>query len=110
MPSGYVIVAGLPQTPAFPAVGYTWRDLASLNDLLYNQRKDLTYAQIRDKLLDSHGKVLASLELVDDDVLTATDAIEWLGNESLADVAHENLGGHYEWAHGVLDAAHMPSA
>jgi hypothetical protein len=37
--------------------------------------------------------------------LTSQDSHEWLGDESLGDVAHECLGAHYAWALGILEAA-----
>lgn len=98
------------QTTAYPADGYTWRDLASLNDSLYDRFKDLDYAAARAAFVASHDDAVAALGTLDDELLTSTDEVEWLGNEAFADVAHECLGGHYDWAQGVLDAAGVPAA
>ncbi len=98
------------QTAAFPAEGYSWQDLESLNESLHERFKGLDYAAARKAFVASHADAVAALDTLDDDLLTSNDSIEWLGNEALGDVAHECLGGHYDWAQGVLDAAGAPSA
>ncbi|WNM28234.1 ClbS/DfsB family four-helix bundle protein [Demequina capsici] len=98
------------ETPGFPADGYTWQDLTSLNDALYERHRSMPYMEIRAALLESHVDALEAFASLDDELISSTDSIEWLGNEAFADVAHESLGGHYDWAQGVLDAAHMPPA
>lgn len=93
------------QTVAFPAEGYTWRDLDALNETLYTFHAGRTYDTVRPALVDSHDRVCTIVASIPDAELNATEALQWLGGESLGDVAHECLGAHYEWAVEVLEAA-----
>ncbi len=105
---GWVAAMRNDESPAFPAEGYTWSTLADLNDSIYERFKELDYAAAREAFVGSHTAVVALVGTLEDELLIATDALDWLGNEALGDVAHECLGGHYEWAEGILDAAGAP--
>lgn len=91
--------------PAYPAEGYTWRNLGDLNQALYEVHRSKSYDTLRAMLVTSHGAVAEIVESLSEPELTRTDAFEWLGREPLGNVAHECLGGHYEWALEILDAA-----
>ncbi len=97
------------QTVAFPAEGYTWRDLDALNETLYTFHAGRSYDDVRLALVDSHDRVCDMVASIPDAELSATETMPWLGGESLGDVAHECLGGHYEWAMEVLEAAGLKS-
>lgn len=90
---------------AFPADGFTWRDLDALNDALHASLAHLDYAEARAALTASHGSMLALLATLEDAGLTDPDACAWTGGESLGTVAHECLTAHYAWGERVLDAA-----
>jgi hypothetical protein len=91
--------------PAYPAEGYTWRDLDTLNQTLYEAHRSKSYDTLRAMLVASHEAATALVESLSTTELTQPDAFEWLGQEPLGNVAHECLGGHYAWALGVLDTA-----
>lgn len=91
--------------PAYPAEGYTWRNLDTLNQTLYEAHRSKSYDTLRAMLVASHASAVSLVESLSEAELTRTDAFEWLGQESLGNVAHECLGGHYEWGLEVLDAA-----
>jgi len=91
--------------PAFPAEGYTWADLDSLNDALYSAHKERPYDTIRAMLEASHRSMIALLSTFTQDELTEPDAFPWLRGQALGDVAHECLGAHYEWALHTFDSA-----
>ena len=91
--------------PAFPAPGYSWRDLTALNDALYMAHRHWSYDEARDLLIESHARLCALLRRLDDARLFDTEARPWLGRESLAEVAHECMGSHYAWGEAVLDKA-----
>lgn len=92
-------------TVAYPAEGYTWRELDALNETLYSFHAGRDYDSVRAALTASHERVCSIVAGIPDSDLTATEVKPWLGGESLSDVAHECLGAHYEWALGVLEAA-----
>ena len=90
---------------AYPAEGYSWRDLDALNETLYSFHAGRDYDSVRAALVESHDRVCAIVTATPESELTATESKDWLGDESLGDVAHECLGSHYEWALGILEAA-----
>jgi hypothetical protein len=93
------------QPVAYPAEGYSWRDLDALNESLYSFHAGRDYDSVRVALVASHDRVCAIVAATPEAELTGTDSTEWLGDESLGDVAQQCLGSHYEWALGILEAA-----
>jgi|SRR5660398_24059 len=93
------------ESVAYPAEGYTWRDLDALNETLYSFHSGRDYDSVRAALVASHDRVRAIVAATPEAELTATESKDWLGDESLGGVAHECLGSHYEWALGILEAA-----
>lgn len=92
----------------YPARGYSWNELESLNESLYLAHAGRSYDAVRDALLESHGLLVALVRATPDPELADPGAHPWLGGESLGMVAHECLGAHYDWALGILDAAGVP--
>jgi hypothetical protein len=93
------------ETVAFPAEGFTWKELDALNEALYQAHAGRSYSSVRDALIESHDLLLALVAAAPESELVERSAYEWLGDEALGDVAHECLGAHYEWALGTLEAA-----
>lgn len=90
------------RAPAYPAEGYTWRDLDRLNrDLRDRYRGDGDLATSRERVRASHRSVLARIDALDDAAIFS-DGRPWLGGATLAEPVHECLGGHYAWALGAL--------
>lgn len=90
------------RAPAYPAEGYTWRDLDRLNvDLRDRYRGDGDLATARERLRASHRSVLARIDALDDAAIFS-DGRPWLRGATLAEPVHECLGGHYAWALGAL--------
>ncbi|WP_291377420.1 ClbS/DfsB family four-helix bundle protein [Demequina sp.] len=102
---GWVEADQAGNTVAYPAEGYSWRDLDALNESLYTFHRAREHAQTRALLVESHERVCATIRALPEVELTTPQSREWLGDESLGDVAHECLGAHYEWALGILEAA-----
>ncbi|MGR0320662.1 ClbS/DfsB family four-helix bundle protein [Agromyces sp. ZXT2-3] len=95
--------------PAYPADGYTWRDLDRLNrDLRDRYRGDGDPDTARERLRASHRSTLARLDAMTDAQIFA-DGRGWLRGATLAEPAHECLGGHYAWALGVVAPPPSPS-
>ena len=90
---------------AYPAEGFTWRDLDALNEALYSFHAGRAYDVARAAIVASHDRVCAIVAATPEVELTTPESKDWLGNEPLGSVAHECLGAHYEWALGVLEAA-----
>ncbi len=94
--------------PAYPAEGYSWDDIDTLNDLFYQAHRVRTYEALRSMLVTSHAAMLRLLATFTEQELVDTDVFGWLGGESLGSVADECLGAHYEWALRTFDAAGLP--
>ncbi|MBM7503192.1 ClbS/DfsB family four-helix bundle protein [Agromyces aurantiacus] len=91
------------RAPAYPADGYTWRDLDRLNrDLRDRYRGDGELAAARERLRASHDAALARIDALDDRAIF-DEGKAWLGGATLAEPVHECLGGHYAWAIGALE-------
>jgi hypothetical protein len=104
---GWVAQDRAGSVPAYPAEGYTWKDLDALNDVFYRAHKDRTYDVVRAMVVTSHSRMLRLLATFSEDELTDPARFPWLGGQSLGDVADECLGEHYEWALRTFDAAGM---
>jgi hypothetical protein len=94
--------------PAYPAEGYTWKDLDALNDALYAAHRDRPYEALRSMLVTSHRLMLALLDSFTEEELMNPEAFAWLEGQSLGAVANECLAAHYEWALRTFDAANIP--
>ncbi len=105
---GWISQARTGATPAYPAEGYTWRDLDALNEALYEAYHARSYAAARSMVIASHRAATQLVATFSDDELARTGLFDWLGPDSLGSVAREYLGGHYAWAQSVLDAAGVP--
>ena len=95
---------------AYPAEGYTWRDLDALNEALYTAQRGRDYAAVRAELVASHARVCALVADIPPSELSAPETRTWLGEEPLGAVAHGNLGEHYQWALEVLASAGLTDA
>ena len=104
---GWVAQDRAGSVPAFPAEGYTWNDLDSLNDAFYRSHRERPYDAVRTMLVASHARMLRLLNTFTEEELTDPSAYVWLNGQALGDVADECLGEHYEWALKTFDAAGM---
>lgn len=90
---------------AYPAEGYSWKELDALNEALYKAHAGRSYEAVKDALRESHNMVMSLVAAIPESELVERSRHEWLGDEALGDIAHECLGAHYEWAIGTLEAA-----
>ncbi|MCB2412495.1 ClbS/DfsB family four-helix bundle protein [Demequina sp. TTPB684] len=102
---GWVEAERAGESVAYPAEGYSWRDIDALNESLYTFHRARPHENTRQLLVESHARVCDIVRTIPEIELTTPETQEWLGDESLGDVAHECLGAHYEWAVGILEAA-----
>jgi len=93
------------ETVPYPAEGYSWKQIDSLNQALYEAHAGRSYESVKDSLLESHHLVMSLVEGIPESELVEVSRHAWLGDEALGDIAHECLGAHYEWALGILEAA-----
>ena len=94
--------------PAYPAEGYSWDDIDSLNDAFYASHRERPYEALRAMLVTSHRLTLQLLDTFSEEELDSPDVYAWLKGQSLGDVADECLGEHYQWALKTFDTAGLP--
>ncbi len=102
---GWIAAHSAGEPVAYPAAGFTWKQLDALNEALYKAHAGRTYEAMRAALVGSHDTVMSIVAAIPESELVERSRHAWLGEESLADIAHECLGAHYEWALGTLEAA-----
>ncbi|MFB8147325.1 ClbS/DfsB family four-helix bundle protein [Microbacterium sp. NPDC056003] len=91
-------------SPAIPAEGYTWRELAQLNEELRQQWQGTGLGELLALVRASHEALQAMVALRTDAELTAPDAFAWTQGSPLGEFAWECGGNHYIWARGVIAA------
>src|ERR1035437_306600 len=73
----------------YPAEDYSWKELDSLNEALYNAHAGRSYESVKDALLESHQLVMSLVAQIPESELVEVSRHDWLGDEALGDVAHE---------------------
>lgn len=91
-------------SPAIPAEGYSWHDLAPLNEELRKQWQDTSLRELLALLRASHESLQAMVALHTDDELADPAAYAWTQGAPLGEFAWECGGAHYEWARRTIEA------
>jgi hypothetical protein len=91
-------------SPAIPAEGYSWRQLAELNEDLRQQYQDTSLAELLPLVRASHESLQAMVALHDDRELDDAEAFPWTRGSALGEYALECGGNHYAWARGTISA------
>ena len=89
-------------SPVIPAEGYTWRELAELNEDLRRQWQETSLAELMPLLRASHESLQAMVALHDDEQLDDPQAFAWTGGTALGEFALECGGAHYAWARDAI--------
>lgn len=91
-------------SPSIPAEGYTWRELAQLNEQLRLQWQDTSLAELLPLLRASHEALQAMVALHEDRELDDPAAFAWTRGSALGEFALECGGSHYAWARQTIAA------
>jgi hypothetical protein len=89
-------------SPSIPADGYSWRELAELNEALRRQWQDTSLAELMPLLRASHEGLQAMVALHDDRELDDPTAFAWTRGSALGEFAQECGGSHYAWARDAI--------
>lgn len=89
-------------SPSIPAEGYSWRELAELNEDLRQQWQETGLAELMPLLRASHQSLQAMVALHDDRELDDPSAFGWTGGSALGEFALECGGNHYAWARDAI--------
>lgn len=89
-------------SPWIPAEGYSWRELAELNEDLRRQWQGTSLAELMPLVRASHQALQAMVALHDDRELDDPGAFGWTRGSALGEFALECGGSHYAWARDAI--------
>lgn len=84
--------------PDMPLKGYTWKDNAKLNRMLWERNQHKTLDEALQKLADSHQVVYQIIEDHSHEELFEKRRYNWTGSTSLAAYLISATSSHYDWA------------
>jgi hypothetical protein len=90
------------ETPALPAPGYKWNQLAALNQAIYEQHRDQPLAEVLDAFHTSYREATVLVESVSEDELFTPGFFAWTRPKALASFVIPNMVEHYRWARTTL--------
>lgn len=86
------------EKPPMPASGFSWAETPALNEAIYQRHRADEWDDVVKRLRDSHSKVLARVEVYDEDDLFTKKLFTWTGSTSVASYAISATSSHYSWA------------
>jgi hypothetical protein len=90
---------------AIPAVGYTFKTTPALNELLYQQYKDMSFAMVESQFLSTYREIMTIIESHTDADLVKKKFYKWTGTTNLASYLASTTSSHYQWAIALLRKA-----
>jgi len=84
--------------PQIPAPGYTFKDSPALNEKLFQEYKDITWADLLKAFTKSHNQLLAIVKKHTEDELFTKKKYSWTGSSNMAVYLRSALWSHYIWA------------
>ena len=88
--------------PAVPAPGFSFKDTPALNEKIYQENKNIDFAEVVSRLKQSHRRVIVLAEGHTDTELFTKQSYPWTASTSLGAYFIGCLSSHYEWAHGLV--------
>ena len=85
-----------------PAKGYKWNQLPALNEHIYQQYKNESIVNSKNKLKVTHEKMFKLIESLDEKQFLESGYYKWTGKYSLSTYLASTLGAHYKWAHDTI--------
>jgi hypothetical protein len=77
---------------------YNWKTYGDMNVEFWKQHQATAYEDAMAKLLDSHAKVIASIESFNDEELFGKKHFSWTGASTLGSYCVSVTASHYDWA------------
>ncbi len=88
--------------PAIPAEGFTFKDTPQLNEKLFQQYKDISWAELAEKLEKSHVAFLNIIASHSEEELFTKKKYIWTGSSNMAVYFRSALYSHYVWANDLI--------
>lgn len=86
------------ETPVIPAKGYTWKTLPDLNAVIWEKYQNVSLADIKKDLDESHKKITALIKSHSNEELFTKSLYPWTKTTSLGSYFISNTSSHYDWA------------
>lgn len=86
------------ETPQPPEVGYTWRNMAVLNQKYYEMHKDEPLEKVLADFQASYHQILGLVEAMYEQEITQPGFYAWTGSLPLTAWIAANTSSHYNWA------------
>lgn len=84
--------------PAMPAVGYTWKTTAELNQQIWEKYQTIGLEEITTKLNSSYKKLQEIIQSHTNKELFEKKRYHWTGTTSLGSYLISATSSHYDWA------------
>ena len=91
--------------PKMPAEGYTWKTTKELNYKIWQDYQNISLAQAKSLLAESHQKIQSLIEKHSDEELFTKKYYHWTGSTSLAAYLIGSSSSHYDWAYKLIKKA-----
>lgn len=86
------------EVPETPAPGMTWRDLAKINQIGYENHKDESLEEVMEHFKASYQEILDLIDGMAEQEIFEQGFYEWTGNSNLLSFLNANTASHYNWA------------
>ena len=83
---------------------YNWKTYGDMNVEFWEKHQKTTLEDAKEKLSESHKKVMALAQRYSQEELFTRGAFAWCGDNALASYLISNTSSHYEWALKKLKA------
>jgi hypothetical protein len=80
-----------------PAFGYSWDQIADLNQALWRVMQDASYSWTRAALVRTHAQVIGLLDDVPENLLWTPGLREWTRGRTMGEWISYLTARHYEW-------------
>lgn len=83
---------------------YTWKTYGDMNLEIWRKHQTTNYEDAKQKLLDSHAKVMTLIDQFDEASLFVKQHYSWTGSTSVGTYCVSSTSSHYDWAIKKLKA------
>lgn len=83
--------------PFLPKI-YTWRTIASMNQMFWNKHQGTSLEEARELLAGSHAEVLSRIHGFSNEELFLSKAFPAVGGSTLGSYFVSSTSSHYDWA------------
>ena len=99
---GWEAAGGRGEKLPMPAPGFSWAQTPALNESIYQRHANDAWDLVKDRLDDSHARVVAVITGYDEADLFTKKRFAWTGSTSVASYAISATSSHYAWAHKLI--------